>query len=128
LVAEAIFELAHHPRRQVIVGGAGRMLVSLHKRIPKLVETFHARKSHTSHFLDIGALPTDGSAFEPMEGFHTISGGWNTGRRRAASLRPVLTAVLAAAAGYFTYEAVEWYQSRRKPLGLRHRLAAILGR
>lgn len=128
LVAEAIFRLAHHPHRQLVVGGAGRMAVSLHKKLPKLVEVFYARKSQRSHFLDVGALPTDGSAFEPMEGFHTISGGWNTGPRRTASLKPVFIAALAAAAGYFTYEAVEWYQSRKKSVGLRHRVAAMLGR
>lgn len=128
MVAEAIYKLAYHPRREVVVGDAGKMVVALHHRMPSVVEGLYARTSERSHFMDIGTLPTDGAAFEPMEGFHSVSGGWNTGRRQATSSRCLASAVLAAAAGFFSYEVLGWYHARTRPAGLKHRVAALLGR
>ena len=38
LVAEAILYAAEHPVRDIYVGGAGKLLVSLHHLAPRLVD------------------------------------------------------------------------------------------
>jgi hypothetical protein len=43
LVARAIVRVAERPRRQVVVGGAGQVMVKLHRHFPRLTEALLAR-------------------------------------------------------------------------------------
>jgi short-subunit dehydrogenase len=47
-VSDAILRAAVHPRREVVVGGAGRLLVALHRHFPRLVEAAMARATYRS--------------------------------------------------------------------------------
>jgi NAD(P)-dependent dehydrogenase (short-subunit alcohol dehydrogenase family) len=44
-VADAIVRVSRHPRRQVIVGGAGQVMVRLHRHFPRLTEALLSRSA-----------------------------------------------------------------------------------
>jgi short-subunit dehydrogenase len=81
-VAQAIVSCAEHPRREVIVGHAGRMLDLMHMFSKPLYERFSARSVETDHFQDLSAPPTNGNLFEPIPQYSGISGGWRSRPRR----------------------------------------------
>ncbi|MGX1478516.1 UNVERIFIED_CONTAM: short-subunit dehydrogenase [Streptomyces canus] len=97
-VAKAVADLAHHPRREVVVGPAGRALVRQARKAPGRAERVMARqtdKSHLDH--DEEAPDTHGALHVPAPGEGAVHGGWH-GRRRTAVRRTAVAAALAGAA------------------------------
>jgi short-subunit dehydrogenase len=91
MVADAIVHLSRHPRREVIVGGAGRMLAFQHAMAPRLAERMMARQVEALHLGRAPAAPSRGNLFEPMNEGTGVSGGWQerammTGGRRSRAL------------------------------------------
>jgi short-subunit dehydrogenase len=78
-VAAAIVELAESPKREVIVGNAGRFMVTQHSLSPRLYERSAARMIDNDHFQDRPAEPTEGNLFRPMPEYAQVSGGWQNG-------------------------------------------------
>lgn len=97
-VARAIVATAARPRRDRIVGGAGRPLAVLHALAPAVFERVNARYVDRGHFVaGEPAKPTSGNLFRPAPGSTGASqGGWR--RRQPRLLRRTLTAGLATAA------------------------------
>jgi NAD(P)-dependent dehydrogenase (short-subunit alcohol dehydrogenase family) len=91
-VAQTIVRLAEHPRRETLVGRAGRLLSLLHTVAPGLAERMLARQVETSHFQDAPAPASAGNLFEPLPQWASVSGGWKPGG--AAPIRRVATAGL----------------------------------
>jgi NAD(P)-dependent dehydrogenase (short-subunit alcohol dehydrogenase family) len=109
-VAKAIVKCAGHPRREVSVGGAGRMLQGLYTIAPSLAERLMAWQVDRKHLTDQPAEPTPGNLFAPMPEWDRISGGW----QKAASgvARSVALGGVAAAAAAIT-GWLWWRQSSR---------------
>ncbi|MGX2029607.1 SDR family oxidoreductase [Methylocaldum gracile] len=74
-VAEAILETIRHPKREVTVGNAGRM-IAMWNLAPPLAERMVARKVERRHFQDRPGPDSPGNLFEPMPEFDTVRGGW----------------------------------------------------
>jgi short-subunit dehydrogenase len=88
VVADAIVEVAQHPKRERVAGNAGRMLTASHLLAPGLYERIAPKQVERDHFLDKHAEPTTGNLFEPMPQWTSVSGGWkanggSSGRRKA---------------------------------------------
>ena len=108
-VAGTIVSLASRPRREAVVGPAGRVLVLQHKVMPAKVEAAmaaHVDKTHLSRKKPAAA--STGTLYEPSGHSRkaSVSGGWQ-GRRRTVRRRMVAAGTLAGAA------VVLW--SRRQP-------------
>ena len=107
-VAGTIDGLAARPRREAVVGPAGRVLVLPHKVMPAKVEAAmaaHVDKTHLSRKKPAAA--STGTLYEPSGHSRkaSVSGGWQ-GRRRTARRRMVAATAAAGAA------AVLWKRSR----------------
>ncbi len=98
LVAKTVVDLVRHPRREVVVGPAGRALVRRARRSPGLAERAVARQTDRTHLdHDEEAPATHGALHVPAPGEGAVHGGWH-GRRRTAMRRTVTFAALAGAA------------------------------
>lgn len=100
-VANAIVRAATHPKRDVYVGNAGRLLNLQMKFMPAAVKRAAATMVDKGHLDDTPAPSTSGNLFKPMMAGADVSGGWKaTGSSRAKRLATVgvVAVPLAAAA------------------------------
>lgn len=77
LFADAIFGLIARPKAETVVGGAGKVLVVLHRLFPRLVEPLFARYIKQLHFKDEDIAGTSGNLFQESS-HHAASGNWTT--------------------------------------------------
>ena len=75
-VANAIVRSAIHPKRDVYVGNAGRLLNLQMKFMPAAVERAAATMVDKGHLEDTPTPSTSGNLFEPMTQGADVSGGW----------------------------------------------------
>ena len=106
-VAKAIIRCAQRPKREVIVGNAGRLLALQHSLSLGLYENIAARQIDRDHFQDKPAPSTSGNLFEPVVDGTGVSGGWK-GAQGVFSARRVALGGMAAAAGF-----LGWRRLRR---------------
>ena len=100
-VAKTIVGLAARPRREVVVGRAGRLLYLQWSLAPGRTERLLARLTDRQHLTDEPAPASEGNLFRPMQEGTEISGGWRA--PRPSLTRPAAAAALlgaAAAAGW----------------------------
>jgi NAD(P)-dependent dehydrogenase (short-subunit alcohol dehydrogenase family) len=97
-VAAAIVRSALRPRRERIVGNAGRQLNLLRWTAPGLYERVNARFVDSQHFTGDPAPATDGNLMVPMAAAPDVAGS-HPGRRRSAANGRRLVVVGLAAAG-----------------------------
>ncbi|AUX47000.1 short-chain dehydrogenase [Sorangium cellulosum] len=101
-IARAIVGLAVRPRRELIVGGAARLMAAQHNLAPAMMERMMARQVEKKHFQDRSEPPTAGNLFEPMPQWSGVSGGWKrSGSGRGRKLVMGLALGLPAAAALF---------------------------
>jgi NAD(P)-dependent dehydrogenase (short-subunit alcohol dehydrogenase family) len=93
-VAHAVVDLVRLPRREVVVGPAGRSLMVQAKIAPGITERLMARQVDRSH-LDRKrpAAVTHGNLYQPAPGRGSVSGGYR-GRQRTAVRRAASAVVL----------------------------------
>ncbi|HET6518580.1 MAG TPA: hypothetical protein VFG47_02010 [Geminicoccaceae bacterium] len=108
MVADAIVRLALRPRRQVVVGTAGRLLGLQHALAPGLTERMLAGLVERDHLRDRPAPPSPGNVLEPMPGWTGVHGGWGAGAQAAnggGGTPAVLGGLLLAGAalGYYAW-------------------------
>ena len=101
-VAKAITGLVESPRRQVIVGGAGKGLAGRDRMSSRLWEKFGARLIDRDHFQKRGAPNSEGNLHAPAAP-HAVRGGWREhpetvrgGRPAGAAIAITAVAVLGA--------------------------------
>ena len=95
--AAAIVQLAQLPRREVLVGGSGRMLALQQALARALAERMMARMVDRTHLRrERTAPPTPGNLFEPGE-YGSTDGGW--GGKRKTRMRHAAAAALAVGGG-----------------------------
>lgn len=97
-VAKAIIRCAERPKREVIVGNAGRMLALQHTLSLGLYERMAARLIDKDHFQNEPAPPTSGNLFEPVQEGSGVSGGWKEARGVISARRMTFAGAVAAAA------------------------------
>ncbi|HEV7899176.1 MAG TPA: SDR family oxidoreductase [Planosporangium sp.] len=95
-VARAIVKLARAPRREVIVGPAGRFALLQSKLAPALLERLMAIQVDRTHFSRERVPEHDGNLFQPQPDTEGIDGGWH-GRRRTAVRRAATVGAIVAA-------------------------------
>lgn len=66
-VANAIVALARRPRREIMVGNAGRRQALMYTLAPGLTEPRYAKQVEKHHFQDTAAPQSPGNLFKPME-------------------------------------------------------------
>ena len=75
-VAAAIVKLAERPRREVVVGYAGRQLTATRMLAPRLYDRLNAFLVERDSVVDQPAPRTDGNLYEPMAAGAGTRGGW----------------------------------------------------
>lgn len=99
-VARTIVGLVSRPRRETVVGPAGRFMVLQHKVTPGRLEAAMAVQVDKTHLSRKKAAPVStGTLYEPSakDSKASVAGGWH-GRRRVAQRRAIGAAALAGAA------------------------------
>ncbi|MDB5166467.1 MAG: short-chain dehydrogenase [Candidatus Saccharibacteria bacterium] len=97
-VARHIFALAEHPRREVVVGPAGKALMAENAHMPRLYERSITQYSRMSGLTDKPSPTSDGNLFSSIEENRGIDGGWREHRLRADHLNIGISVGLAVAA------------------------------
>ncbi|HSH55860.1 MAG TPA: SDR family oxidoreductase [Candidatus Limnocylindrales bacterium] len=77
MVAEAIVRLIERPQPETVVGGVGKVLVTMHRLLPNFTERLLAKYINLFHFKNKQASETSGSLFHPSSN-HNVSGDWPT--------------------------------------------------
>lgn len=98
-VAKQIVKLADDPKREVIVGPAGRLMAAEFSFLPKLYERAMSRFGNRNNLGREPALDTTGNLYEPVKGNDGIYGGWREKRVRADMLNAVLGVAAAGVVG-----------------------------
>jgi short-subunit dehydrogenase len=76
-VAQAVVRLIKKPRREVIVGDAGKAIAALRRLSPALAEAAMRRQVPKEHFGEGRGVPaTQGTIHAPGQSDYTESGGW----------------------------------------------------
>jgi hypothetical protein len=78
-VAATIVRCARRPRREVVVGVSGRLMILLHDLALPLFERVMARTVEREHFLQRPAPPSPGNIYEPLPDWSGVTGGWKEG-------------------------------------------------
>jgi short-subunit dehydrogenase len=101
-VAKHIVKLVQHPKREVIVGPAGKMMVAEHAVMRGMYEKVASKMIDKNHLGKRGAEDSSGNLYEPIQENTGMRGGWREQRVRADRLNVTVgaaTAFLAGAAG-----------------------------
>jgi short-subunit dehydrogenase len=98
-VAQAIVQLAQKPRREMIVGTAGKLMAMEAKYMPGFYERSGAKQIDQGHFMDKPAQPTPGNLWDPMPEYASVSGGWS--QTAELPVRQILISGLMLVLGWF---------------------------
>lgn len=98
-VAKQIVRLAEQPRREVIIGPAGRAMAMEFSLMPRLYEQLVGRFINLNNFNNQPTGETKGNLYRPVETNRGIEGGWGDRRIRADTLNIMLGTSAAVVAG-----------------------------
>jgi short-subunit dehydrogenase len=108
--AKRIAGLAERPRREMIIGPAGRMMRQQNSHMPRMYEKRFAQFTDKNLLEDRPAEVTAGNLYKPIESNTGISGGWRTTRVRADKMNLALGAglgvILAGAGAAYAFSRV----------------------
>ena len=108
MVANAMLKCAEHGTREVIVGGAGKLMAAQFFLTPRLAERMFSVMANKDHFRKDRPTPrTSGNLFEPPTGAASTTGGWGGSRT------PDVVAGIGAAGLAILAPAVAWLASER---------------
>jgi NAD(P)-dependent dehydrogenase (short-subunit alcohol dehydrogenase family) len=125
-VARAIVNVARWPRREVLVGNAGRAMTLVRTLFPAVGEVLMRRQVRSDHFAEGAPVEvTTGALYEPANGEGTVRGGWiqrehGNGRGNGKAAAPVVLGALAVIAGLAFY-------AQRRPRKTAAQLAGAYG-
>jgi short-subunit dehydrogenase len=109
-VAKNIVKLAAKPKREIIVGPAGRMMIYEHNMMPTLYEKVAGKFAAKNATGKNPAEATSGSLFGPIHENTGMRGGWRERRVRADQFN---TAVGIAGAAILGIIGAAYFMSRR---------------
>jgi short-subunit dehydrogenase len=105
-VARAIVRLALHPKREVVVGSAGRQMLLLRTMAPATAEKLIARRVDRNHFQKRQTPASDGNLYQPMRQWNTIGGGWRTVEESSSRGKTGSMALLGLGLGYMAWKRI----------------------
>lgn len=105
--AAALVSLATRPRRERVVGGAGRLLRKQRLATPGAYERAAAKLVARDHFTERPAAASPGNVLAPRDDWAQVSGGWQS------SPAPIRRAAVPAGALVAAGAAVAWLRRRR---------------
>jgi NAD(P)-dependent dehydrogenase (short-subunit alcohol dehydrogenase family) len=122
-VALTMISLAEHPRREIFVGNAARLIGFTHSFAPALAEPLVAKQIETMHFLPDRAPSTLGSTLVPMETGTAPSDGWEGAEKQATRSRVSISIAVAAAGlttlfGWLMLRKNQMFRRISSPIGL----------
>ncbi len=100
-VAKQVEKLVRRPRREVVVGPAGKALVGEHKAAPDKAEKMFAHQVDKTHLSrKESAADSQGNLYEPMHDAELmgVDGGWG-GKEKTGRRRGLLTGALLSGGG-----------------------------
>jgi short-subunit dehydrogenase len=97
--AERIVKLADHPRREMIIGPAGRFMEMQSAHTPRMYERQFSKITEKDLLGDTPEAPNTGNLYEPLDGNTGIYGGWRDTRMRADQMNAGIGVGVAVAAG-----------------------------
>lgn len=78
LVADAILKVAEHPKRDVVVGGAGKIILLAQRISPSLVDFYMERTAFEGQRTnEPKASDAPDNLFEPLPGYNTVQGDFS---------------------------------------------------
>ncbi len=78
LVSDAILDVAEHPKREVVVGGAGKIILLAQRISPSLVDAYMVRTAFKGQRTNEPKAPdAPDNLFEPLPGYYTIEGDFS---------------------------------------------------
>jgi len=95
LAARIVADLLTDPKRDVIVGRAGKLLALAHALSPRMTDSVFGPRAESDQFTDEPQAPGPGNVHEPRSEWTSASGGWPTG---SSGGRRILAGAGAAAA------------------------------
>lgn len=98
-VARQIVRLARHPKRETIIGPAGKLMAMQRAHMPHSYEKRMSRFTRADILSDQPAVMSDGNLFDPIAANRGVRGGWRERRLRADHLNAGIGIGLATAAG-----------------------------
>lgn len=110
-VAKQIVHLAKHPKREIIVGPAGKMMAFQRAHMPHSYEKRMTKFTQADMIGDRPVTIGDGNLFTP--GSHGMRGGWRQRRLRDDQLNAGIGIGLAAAAGLTALGIVLFRRNQR---------------
>jgi short-subunit dehydrogenase len=108
-VAATIVGCAEHPKRQVFVGNAGRMISLTHTLAPVLGEGMLAQQIDKGHFKPESAPATSGSTLSPMIDGSNVTDGWG-GAAKTATRGLLTLGAVAATTGLLAWT---WFRNQQ---------------
>jgi len=81
-VAKQIVKLARRPKRQIIIGPAGKLMALENAHMPGMYERQMSKYTQDDLLDDAPATLTDGNLFAPTSLHRGVRGGWRERRRR----------------------------------------------
>jgi short-subunit dehydrogenase len=107
-VARKIYHLTERPRREIIIGPAGRVMALQNAHSPRMYEKRVGKFTDSDLLSDSSADLTPGNLYEPIENNTGTTGGWREDRTRADHLNiglglGLIGATLGAVAGAVLY-------------------------
>lgn len=97
-VAKTMVRCAKRPKREVVVGNAGRLLALQRTLSLGLYERLAARMIDRDHFQDRAAPQGAGSLFDPMRDGTGVSGGWKSNGKSPVGRTALVGAAVAVPA------------------------------
>ncbi len=88
-VARMIVEMAQHPKREVYVGNAGRLMNMQMKFMPAMTERAAATMVDREHLADTPSPSTTGNLYAPMPALNDVRGGWKGGSSKGARVAKI---------------------------------------
>jgi short-subunit dehydrogenase len=102
-VINAIYEVALHPKDEVIVGKRGKVAKAIRKVAPRFIEHQMAVRTHKAQQKTKQSAPeTSGNLFEPVGFGDSVRGGW----KKSSTVGKIVKTVLGVTAGLGVATAV----------------------
>lgn len=113
-VATAIVRVAAVPRRELIVGNAGRMLALIRNLVPGLGEGLMRDQVENDHFGEgVPVDATPGNLFKPASGSGSVRGGWMEREQSSQGSTPKMAVAGALAIAI----PLAWYAHKKRQAG-----------
>jgi len=120
-VAKQIVKLARQPKREIIVGPAGKLMAMQNAHWPGAYEKRISQFTKADLLGDAPATITDGNLFEPIERNRGTRGGWREHRMRGDQLHATLGIGAAMAGAIAAGIGIAVFKRKQAQHASRHR-------